>query len=393
MADIYKRMHLYLDSSKLEHKLVANELDIPETTFSNWYTKGQHISIYSLLKISSKLSPLERNIQEMDAIQHLKKHSRQNINVKIAFLIAHLNGFDKLLEYIIDFCGNHSALEMKRCFKIFHLYKCRLDGSRELEEIFLDIESSRPSNNKKHFQIGMFCDILSMLILCDLGKFDLMRPYKQRIEKNLKLIKNKELIKLYNFWIDSIWGYALLRSNDIIGFQQVYRSLMKFDDLKFFPVMQAVIDSRIGESNLFSNENEEVAFYYLEKACNTLASLGEEHKYKIALNTLNFLRIIKWKDIDKIDLNTLDMAEKSLYFININQKIQANELLDYLEMKNKGLSPIQRVYRGMANNDLDEISKAIDAMKVKNDFFYAGFAQRIFNEYKKRSIQSIGKGF
>lgn len=391
MADIYKRMHLYLESSKLEHKLIANELGIPETTFSNWYTKGQHISIYSLLKISSKLSPLERNIQELDVIQHLKKHSRQNINVKIAFLIAHLNGFDKLLEYIIDLCENHSDLEMKRCFEIFRLYKFRLDGSKELEDIFLEIESSRPLNNKKHFQIGIFCDILSMLILCDLGKFDLMKPYKQRVEKNLKLIKNKELIKLYNFWIESIWGYALLRSNDITGFQKVYGSLMKFDDLNFFPVMQAVIDSRMGESNLFSNE--ESAFYYLEKACNILASLGEEHKYKITLNTLNFLRIIKWKDIDKIDMNTLDIAEKSLYFIEINQKIKANKLLDYLELKNKGLSPIQRVYRGMANNDLDEISKAIDAMKVKNDFFYAGFAQRIFNEYKERSIQSIGKGF
>jgi len=43
MDDIYKRMHLYLESSKLKHKLVANELGIPETTFSNWYTKGQHI--------------------------------------------------------------------------------------------------------------------------------------------------------------------------------------------------------------------------------------------------------------------------------------------------------------------------------------------------------------
>lgn len=59
MFDIHKRMNLYLESSKLEHKLVAKELDIPETTFSNWYTKGQNISIYSLMKISVKLSPLD----------------------------------------------------------------------------------------------------------------------------------------------------------------------------------------------------------------------------------------------------------------------------------------------------------------------------------------------
>ncbi|PEA83841.1 AimR family lysis-lysogeny pheromone receptor [Bacillus pseudomycoides] len=391
MFDIHKRMHLYLESSKLEHKLVAQELSLPETTFSNWYTKEQNISVYSLIKISSMLSPLERSIQEEDVIQHLKKHSRKNLNVKIAFLIAHLNGFDNLLNYVIDLCENHSEMEMQRCFKIFRLFKCRLAKSKGLEEIFLEIDGSRPLNNKKHFQVGIFCDILSMLILSDLGKFDLMATYKQRIEGNLKKIKSKELIKLYNFWIKSIWGYSLLRSNDILGFQEIYKDLMEFNDLGFFPVMQAVIDIRMGESSLFSDEK--AAFYYLEKACNILSSQKENHKYKIALNTLNFLRIIKWKDIDKIDINTLDLAEKGLYFIQIDQKDRANELLDYLERKNNGLSPIQRVYRGMANNDLIEISKAIDAMKVKNDFFYAGFAQDIFNEYKEKSIQGIGKGF
>ncbi|PEF75658.1 transcriptional regulator [Bacillus pseudomycoides] len=391
MFDIHKRMHLYLESSKLEHKLVAQELSLPETTFSNWYTKEQNISVYSLIKISSMLSPLERSIQEEDVIQHLKKHSRKNLNVKIAFLIAHLNGFDNLLNYVIDLCENHSEMEMQRCFKIFRLFKCRLAKSKGLEEIFLEIDGSRPLNNKKHFQVGIFCDILSMLILSDLGKFDLMATYKQRIEGNLKKIKSKELIKLYNFWIESIWGYSLLRSNDILGFQEIYKDLMEFNDLGFFPVMQAVIDIRMGESSLFSDEK--AAFYYLEKACNILSSQKENHKYKIALNTLNFLRIIKWKDIDKIDINTLDLAEKGLYFIQIDQKDRANELLDYLERKNNGLSPIQRVYRGMANNDLIEISKAIDAMKVKNDFFYAGFAQDIFNEYKEKSIQGIGKGF
>lgn len=391
MVNICRRMKFYLESSGLEHKVVAKELGIPETTFSNWYTKEQNISIYSLLKISSKLSPLERNIQEEDVIQHLKKHSRQNLNVKMAFLIAHLNGFDKLLDFVIELCQNHSTLELARCYKIFYLYKCRLNGSKDIEEIFLEIESSKAVANKKHFQIRMLCDILSMLILCDLGKFDLMIKYKKRVEDDLRLVKNKELINLYHFWIESIWGYSLLRSNDVIGFQKVYKNLMDFEDLSFFPVMQAVVDSRMGESNLFLNEVS--AFHYLEKACNTFTLLGEKHKYKIALNTLNFLRIITWKDVDKIDMNTLDIAEKSLYFIILDQKDQANKLLDYLEVKNGKLSPMQRLYRGMANNDLEGISSVIDVMKIKNDFFYAGFAQKIFNEYKEKSIQNVGKGF
>ncbi|MEH6891607.1 AimR family lysis-lysogeny pheromone receptor [Bacillus sp. JJ864] len=391
MVNIYRRMKFYLETSGLEHKVVAKELGIPETTFSNWYTKGQNISVYSLLKISSKLSPLERNIQEEDVIQHLKKHSRQNLNVKMAFLIAHLNGFDKLLDFVIDLCQNHSTLELSRCYNIFNLYKCRLNGSKDLEEIFLEIENSRAIANKKHFQVRMFCDILSMLILCDLGKFDLMIKYKKRVEDDSRIVKNKELFNLYHFWIESIWGYSLLRSNDVIGFQEVYKNLMDFEDLNFFPIMQAVIDSRMGESNLFLDEVS--SFHYLEKACNALTLLGEKHKYKIALNTLNFLRIITRKDIDKIDMNTLDIAEKSLYFIILDQKDQANKLLDYLEVKNGKLSPMQRLYRGMANNDLEEISSVIDVMKIKNDIFYAGFAQKIFNEYKEKSIQNVGKGF
>lgn len=63
-------------------------------------------------------------------------------------------------------------------------------------------------------------------------------------------------------------------------------------------------------------------------------------------------------------MNTLDIAEKSLYFIKDNEEAQANKLLDYLEQK-QVFKSYSACLQGMANNDLNEISKAIDAMKAK----------------------------
>ncbi|PND10033.1 hypothetical protein CW304_27795 [Bacillus sp. UFRGS-B20] len=83
---IYIKNELYLESSKLEHKLVAKELRAYQKLHSQIGIQRANISIYSLMKISGvKCLLLDRNIQEDILLNTFKETRRQNINVKTAF--------------------------------------------------------------------------------------------------------------------------------------------------------------------------------------------------------------------------------------------------------------------------------------------------------------------
>ncbi|MDA2637884.1 AimR family lysis-lysogeny pheromone receptor [Bacillus cereus] len=381
--DIITRIDEYFHVNEMSQKDFAEIINMPETTFSNWLKKEQAISIYSLAKITATISPLNHDVQEQDIIHHLQKHTRESINLKIAFLLAHLNGYTAVIDYIIDVCKNKTEMELQKCANIFQLYRDRLSGAEKLCDIFVKIEKVSPFDNKKHYHIALFCDILSMLILTDLGKFDLIQPYQKRVQTNLSRVKVKNIKQLYNFWIDSILGYGLLRKDDIFSFKEIYVGLGEFQDLSLFPVMKCILDSRWGESQLI--DNPKYAIRELENSCERLLIMGETTKYQTVLNTLNFLRVVMWIDIRKIRVEDLHPAEYALYLIFLGELDMANQVLDRLELKNGGLSPIQGVYRGMAKQNGSIIEGYIDLMKSKNDFYYVRVIKKVLDIYQKHN--------
>ncbi|MGR5965942.1 AimR family lysis-lysogeny pheromone receptor [Bacillus cereus] len=223
-----------------------------------------------------------------------------------------------------------------------------------------------------------------MLILCDLGDFALIESYKRRIEENILLVTNEYLEKLYKFWIYELWSYSNLRKDYIVEFEKQNKKLRKCEDLKFFPVMESLLNIRSGESFMFSSYQK--SLMYFEESLKILEHDRNSLKYSMACNDINFIRIFWWRDIDKLEFNTLHRAEYALYLIKIGKKHEAVLILEALEKENKQLTALQTCYLGMAKDDLKLIVKSINMFKSNNDFLYGKFAEYVYNEYLERTI-------
>ncbi|SCN20472.1 Uncharacterized protein BC141101_05850 [Bacillus toyonensis] len=384
MKKLSKEIDNYLSSKNKTYTDLAKEIGVAKSTVSNWINKDKELSIYTFSKITHVVFTNDKDKQEQKIIEYLKTlDDRLNINVKVAFALAHLNDHSTLMEQIYEMCEENNDLEMKRLANVFNLYIERLNG-KNVREVYLNIEKARAKNNKKNYDIEIFCDILSMLILCDLGDFGLMEGYKIRIEDNFRFVTNAYLKQLYEFWVKELWSYAVLRKDKNLEFERENRKLRTSKDLNFFPVMEALLNIRSGENVMFSDYKK--ALYFFQEALYVLNGAKSSLKYNIALNDINFIRIVWWKDLDKIDFEKLHLAEYALYLIKLGKFQQAIYILEQIRLKNGELTPLQTCYMGMAKKDVQLIKKSIDMFKANNDFLYVKFAEGIYNEYAESII-------
>ncbi|PET91932.1 transcriptional regulator [Bacillus thuringiensis] len=384
MKKLSREIDNYLSSKNKTYTDLAKEIGVAKSTVSNWINKDKELSIYTFSKITHVVFTSDKDKQEQKIIEYLKTlDDRLNINVKVAFALAHLNDHSTLMEQIYEMCEENNDLEMKRLANVFNLYIERLNG-KNVREVYLNIEKARAKNNKKNYDIEIFCDILSMLILCDLGDFGLMEGYKIRIEDNFQFVTNAYLKQLYEFWVKELWSYAVLRKDKNLEFERENRQLRTYKDLNFFPVMEALLNIRSGENVMFSDYKK--ALYFFQEALYVLNGAKSSLKYNIALNDINFIRIVWWKDLDKIDFEKLHLAEYALYLIKLGKFQQAIYILEQIRLKNGELTPLQTCYMGMAKKDVQLIKKSIDMFKANNDFLYVKFAEGIYNEYAESII-------
>ncbi|MCR8860417.1 AimR family lysis-lysogeny pheromone receptor [Bacillus pseudomycoides] len=382
MKKMSKVIDDYLSLQNRTYTDLAKEIGVAKSTISNWISKDKELSIYTFAKIAYVISKGDKDQQEQNVISYLETLSdRLNINVKVAFAIAHLNDHIELMKKIYELCKNSDDLEMKRCGNIFELYLARLNG-QNVREVYLKIEKARTISNKKNYDIEIFCDILSMLILCDIGDFGLIEGYRTRVRNNMELVTNIYLKNLYNFWVEELWSYSILRRNQYQEFHEQNQQLRKHEDLNFFPVMEALLNIRSGESYMFSDYKR--SLYFFQRATNSLNGAKGSLKYKIALNDINFIRIVWWKDLDKIDLDNLHPAELALFLIKTGKNAQAIGILEKIRLEKGRLTALQTCYYGMAKDDILIIKQSIDMFKANNDFLYGKFAEGIYTAYTEK---------
>ncbi|OUB31535.1 transcriptional regulator [Bacillus thuringiensis serovar yunnanensis] len=383
MKKLSREIDDYLSSKNKTYTDLAKEIGVAKSTISNWINRDKEISVYTFSKIAYVIFENDKDKQEQKIIDYLSTlDDRLNINIKVAFALAHLNDHALLIEYLAGICKESKDLEMRRLADIFNLYIARLKG-KNVREVYLNIQKARNSNA----DVEILCDILSMLILCDLGNFGLMQGYKERVKKNIiddKLVTNTYLKNLYGFWVKELWSYSILRKNNTLQFVRENVELRTYKDIDFFPVMEALLNIRSGENLMFSDYKKSLHFF--QEALNVLKGAKSSLKYNIALNDINFIRIFWWKDLDKIDFDRLHPAEYALFLVKKGEYQQAINILEEIRSKRKTLTPLQTCYLGMAKKDIHLIKQSIDMFKVNNDFLYVKFAEVIYDEYIEKII-------
>lgn len=149
MKNLAKEIDDYISFKNMTYTDLAKEVGVAKSTISNYFNKDNALSVYTFSKIVYFVFENDKDKQEQMIINYLSTlKDRMNINVKVAFAIAHLNDYLKLMKFISQLCKKSDDIEMKRLEKVFSLYIARLDGEN-VKEVYLDIEKARTITNKK----------------------------------------------------------------------------------------------------------------------------------------------------------------------------------------------------------------------------------------------------
>lgn len=359
----------------------AIEAKVSKSTLTDLFKYNKEVSMFSVFKMAKVLFPDRRDIHEECCINIFTQYERNvKINMKRLFVIAYLNGYSSILKYLVDLSSSHTDCNVKKYSPLFKLFYERPRGGNPKEHILCleDIRKTIPK--KENLDMEIFCDILYLLSSGDIGDFGMFDTYKDRVVTNISKVKNQDLKLLYNYWITDIWSYALLRKLKVNAFREQNNKLMMYENIQYFPVMSAMNNLRIGESFLFSDYQK--SYEYTLKAIEELENKCD-FKYRIAINNMNFLKLIHNIEIDTINLEQLHPAELALYFVLREEYLKAIEILMKLKNKNKKLTPIQYCYLGQAKMDLDIIAESKKLFIENGDYFFAQYATKAYNDCEK----------
>lgn len=101
MKKLAKEIDDYLSSKNRTYTDLSKEIGVAKSTISNWINKDKEISVYTFSKIAYVIFAYDKDKQEQKIIDYLGTlDDRLNINVKVAFALAHLNDHIVLMEYL-----------------------------------------------------------------------------------------------------------------------------------------------------------------------------------------------------------------------------------------------------------------------------------------------------
>lgn len=372
MNSVYKRFNNVLESQNRSWSSIAKSTSTSDSSITDWGKKNKQISAFKVAKIAHEIYPSNVEMMEKSCIENFPIYNRTaRINTKRLFALAYLNANESILKYLIQVSMNHEDYQIRKFAKIMKLFYARIKKSKSVDQIYLEIEDVRKIVTKEDIDIAILCDILAISILGDKGHFNIFEVYKNRAADKLILIEEQDLQELYDYWITDIWSYSLQRKNNLKGFKMCNELLWKYKYLEFFPMMQAMLLSRIGESKIFIDYSD--CIRVLSEALEICKERKCDYKQEVILNNMNFAKLYWKKDIYTIDINTLHPAEMCLYLYEIGEHVEAKKRI--IEMEDKSvLTAMQLAYKGVIFSDKCILERAIDQFKSNNDFFFVQFA-------------------
>lgn len=378
MNGVYKRFNKILESQNRSWSSIAKATSTSDSSITEWGKKNKQISAFKVAKIAHEIYPNNVEMMEQSCIENFSIYTRTSrINTKRLFAIAYLNANESIMKYLIQVCINHEDYQIRKFSKIMQLFYSRIKKDKNIDQIYLEIDDIRKILTKEDVDMAILCDILTISILGDKGHFNIFEVYKNRAADKLSYIEEKDLQGLYDFWITDIWSYSLQRKNNLKGFRACNDLLWHYKDLNFFPMMQAMLLSRVGESNIFMDYS--LAIENLNSALQICKERKCDYKQEVILNNMNFTKLYWKKDIHTIDVNTLHPAEMCLYLYEIGEHEQAKKRIIEMEVKSE-LTAMQTAYKGVIFSDKRTLERAIDMFKSNNDFFFVQFAIAAYNK-------------
>ncbi|PEO88133.1 hypothetical protein CN571_15645 [Bacillus pseudomycoides] len=294
---------------------------------------------------------------------------------------AKLENLLEAMEYLA-LCGEFNTLEEV-------VEKVKEKGNIEWAEVY-DLLSKRYTSKSdyaglykkikaKEKQVkSLEMSILIELILCQAlyqcGNYTLLSDRLKDIKKNINSIQNKYIKKTFKIRLQDAIGVISLQRGEVQKSRKACLEVLKASESdSTYKIAEITSLGKLGESYMF--EDYDVSKNYLETAIIKIDSIpfcfGLEKKKKKVIDTLNFLKVYHWKDIEGLEEKLTGM-ELALFLVRKGDVKRAEQVLLDLEMKNGQLSDLQTFVLALAkNSDNELLKKSLRMCEENGNIFFA----------------------
>lgn len=374
MKNFIKNLQEHINYAKLDVGVLAKKAEIDRTNLNRILNgKIKEMKLESFLLIASDLYPnwIERRRKIKDFIMVCES----DLNIKKALSYCQTVGEYQLMKKLIKKHINSDAKgKINKYLQLYDLYNQR--NLRKLEGEKLQ-EKLNELSYSKNVDYQIVVDMLHGFALYDSSNFMAMVPHSKKIDYNLSLVENSFIRKHLDLQHKDRKSHINLFSNNIKKCREICNDIIKSAPEN--SVIKAKALSCLAESFIFENPLQ-AEMYFLEslKLIKKLGITAYSKLYRAVHGTLAFLRIEYGINLDKIEWQFVDEAEKAFYDAKYGEGMEARFYFDNLKKQGKDLSAFKLYYLFYVDgNDIMVLKEALEKFANNGNVFYSNLITRV----------------
>ncbi|MCU5497542.1 AimR family lysis-lysogeny pheromone receptor [Bacillus wiedmannii] len=302
-----------------------------------------------------------------DIAHYIKAAKLENLQETMEYLS--LSGEFNTLEKVVEKVKEKGNIEWA---EVYELLSKRYTSKSDYVELYKQIKAKE--KQVKSLEMSILIELILCQALYQCGNYTLLSDRLKDIKNNINTIQNKYIKKTFKIRLHDAIGVIALQRGEVQKSRKSCLEVLKASESDTtYKIAEITSLGKLGESYIF--EDYEVAKNYLETAISKIGVLsscvGLERKKKQINNTLNFLKVYHWKDIERLEEKLTGM-ELALFLVKKGDVKGAERVLLDLETKNGKLSDLQMFVLALArNSNKDLLKKSLAMCEENGNIFYS----------------------
>lgn len=370
MGGVFQYLDNICESKDISQERIANLLGMTPGSVSNYFNDKQEIKFISFLRLIEYL--VEDEDKRLELIYDFCKDQKQHIESdRVALEWASNNGQLDLQEILIKKMKKNNTNGPHT-----DPYQILFDRNFQVNSTLENFSSIKKLMKKKYRrpETRALLEICFMYSHWDQGVYSssFFETSAQFVREELDLISSDDtqFIKdSFEIRVREILANAHLKAGNIQKARDISYSILKYDNLQWFPAAVLSTYRALAETYLFTDK--ERSLDYLEKALAMLKNSPlqrNEAKRRGVEATADHLKM-HLGEYKNLFLN--GDPEKAHYFASIGEETKALSIIDGIEQKRGMLTAHQKYYKALALKDEKMFKQAQMAFYKEADFFYA----------------------
>ncbi|MBC6971857.1 hypothetical protein H9I32_05280 [Bacillus sp. Xin] len=373
-----KKLLKLKEDKNISSRKLAKEIGSSKTTIDNGLQcKTDEFKFEVFLKLIQSICDSPEEQRQM--IHEYILLCKTPLNVRKALCYCQAMGEYDLIKKIIE---EHAETKgLKKYLAVYKIQNKRNQniarGQQLLDEIYVKDFSSDPDCQAS-------LNILYMEAMYDKQNYNAIIPHADRMEANLKEIKQDYIKQCLQMKYKERLAYIYLMRNDLERCRNTCYEIL--DSEMDISIIKATAWCCLGESFIF--ECPYTAEKYIKRAislCENIEVPQKTQKYLAFHTTLAHLYIENGINLDEIRFDLIHTSEEAFYECMHGDWGRGIKLYEGLRKDGKEFTAFQQYSFSKVNNDIIGLKKSLEYFELTGNVFYSQYVKK---ELLKEEVKS-----